>query len=104
MRNRIAVLIASLVCLLLGVVAASAQTPGQIATVAGGSPGSVFGPNSLGITVLTNISSVDAIAKRPLTGKFDGATGDLTNIGGVDLGAKATVFRYSGQVCFADQD
>jgi hypothetical protein len=38
------------------------------------------------------------------TGKFAGATGDLTNIGEVDLGAKATVFRYSGQVCFADQD
>jgi len=31
------------------------------------------------------------------TGKFAGATGDLTNIGEVDLGAKATVFRYSGQ-------
>ncbi len=36
------------------------------------------------------------------TGKFAGATGDLTNIGEVDLGAKATVFRYSGQVCFAE--
>jgi len=31
MRNRIAVAIASLVCMLLGVVAASAQTSGQIA-------------------------------------------------------------------------
>jgi len=38
------------------------------------------------------------------TGKFAGATGDLTNIGEVVLGAKATVFRYSGQVCFAEQD
>jgi hypothetical protein len=38
------------------------------------------------------------------TGKFAGATGDLTNLGEVDLGAKATVFRYSGQVCFAEQD
>ena len=38
------------------------------------------------------------------TGKFAGATGDLTNIGEVDLGAKATVFRYSGQVCFAEQN
>lgn len=38
------------------------------------------------------------------TGKFAGATGDLTNIGEVDLKAAATVFRYSGQVCFADQD
>lgn len=38
------------------------------------------------------------------TGKFAGATGDLTNIGEVDLKAAATVFRYSGQVCFAEQD
>ena len=38
------------------------------------------------------------------TGKFAGAIGDLKNIGEVDLAAQATVFRYSGQVCFADQD
>jgi hypothetical protein len=38
------------------------------------------------------------------TGKFAGATGDLKNIGEVDLAAQATVFRYSGQVCFAEQD
>jgi hypothetical protein len=38
------------------------------------------------------------------TGKFVGATGDLKNIGEVDLAAQATVFRYSGQVCFAEQD
>jgi hypothetical protein len=37
------------------------------------------------------------------TGKFAGATGDFTNIGEVDL-VKGTVFRYSGQVCFAEQD
>jgi len=37
------------------------------------------------------------------TGKFAGATGDFTTIGEVDL-VKGTVFRYSGQVCFADQD
>jgi len=37
------------------------------------------------------------------TGKFAGATGDITNIGEVDL-VKGTVFRYSGQVCFADSD
>lgn len=37
------------------------------------------------------------------TGKFAGATGDLTNIGEVDL-TSGTVFRYSGQVCFASQD
>ena len=35
------------------------------------------------------------------TGKFAGATGDFTNIGAVDLNAGHTVFRYSGQVCFA---
>jgi hypothetical protein len=38
------------------------------------------------------------------TGKFAGAIGDVTNIGEVDLGAQATVFRYSGQVCFAGQN
>jgi hypothetical protein len=38
------------------------------------------------------------------TGKFAGAIGDLKNIGEVDLAAQATVFRYSGQVCFAEQD
>ena len=37
------------------------------------------------------------------TGKFAGATGDISNIGEADLIA-GTVFRYSGQVCFADQD
>ena len=35
------------------------------------------------------------------TGKFAGATGDITNIGEADLIA-GTVFRYSGQVCFAE--
>jgi len=35
------------------------------------------------------------------TGNFAGATGDFTNIGEVDLNAGHTVFRYSGQVCFA---
>ena len=35
------------------------------------------------------------------TGKFAGATGDIINIGEVDLTA-GTVFRYSGQVCFAE--
>ena len=37
------------------------------------------------------------------TGKFAGATGDLTNIGEADLQA-GTAFRYSGQVCFAEPD
>jgi len=38
------------------------------------------------------------------TGKFAGAIGDMKNIGEVDLAAQATIFRYSGQVCFAEQD
>jgi hypothetical protein len=37
------------------------------------------------------------------TGRFAGATGDMTSIGEVDL-SNGTVFRYSGQVCFAPQD
>jgi len=37
------------------------------------------------------------------TGKFAGATGDLTSIGEADLVA-GIVIRYSGQVCFAEQD
>ena len=35
------------------------------------------------------------------TGRFGGATGDFNNIGAADLGTGRTVFRYSGQVCFA---
>jgi hypothetical protein len=46
-----------------------------------------------------------AVIKYPVhitggTGKFAGATGDLTSIGEVDLVA-GTVFRYSGKVCYA---
>ena len=37
------------------------------------------------------------------TGRFAGATGDLTNIGEADLQA-GTAIRYSGQVCFWEQD
>ena len=37
------------------------------------------------------------------TGKFAGASGDMTAIGEADL-IKGTAFRYSGQVCFAGQD
>jgi hypothetical protein len=49
-----------------------------------------------------------AVATYPLhisggTGKFDDATGDVTSIGEVDLSKNATVFRYTGQVCFAEQ-
>jgi hypothetical protein len=44
------------------------------------------------------------------TGKFAGATGDVSNIGEVllphapDTAGGTTVFRYSGHVCFADKD
>jgi hypothetical protein len=46
-----------------------------------------------------------AIVTYPLhltggTGRFAGATGDMNAIGEVDL-SNGTVFRYSGQVCFA---
>lgn len=34
------------------------------------------------------------------TGRFAGATGDMNSIGEVDL-VNGTVFRYSGQVCYA---
>jgi len=37
------------------------------------------------------------------TGRFAGATGDLTSIGEADLQA-GTAIRYSGQVCFAEQE
>lgn len=37
------------------------------------------------------------------TGRFAGATGDMNAIGEVDL-SSGTVFRYSGQVCFATRD
>jgi hypothetical protein len=38
------------------------------------------------------------------TGRFDGATGHIENIGEVDLNVGRTVFRYAGKVCFADHD
>ena len=38
------------------------------------------------------------------TGRFAGATGEFNNIGAADLGTGRTVFRYSGQVCFAESD
>ena len=37
------------------------------------------------------------------TGRFAGATGDMNAIGEADL-VKGTIFRYAGQVCFADPD
>jgi hypothetical protein len=38
------------------------------------------------------------------TGRFDGATGRLDNIGEVDLNVGHTVFRYTGKVCFAGRE
>lgn len=38
------------------------------------------------------------------TGKFAGARGDLHLIGEVNLNTGQTVFRYNGQVCFAEPD
>lgn len=38
------------------------------------------------------------------TGRFAGATGDFQSIGVGDLGTGQTIFRYSGQVCFAGDD
>lgn len=37
------------------------------------------------------------------TGRFAGATGDMNAIGEIDL-SSGTVFRYSGEVCFAKSD
>jgi hypothetical protein len=34
------------------------------------------------------------------TGRFEGATGQLQNIGSIDLTTQRTVFRYVGEVCF----
>ena len=34
------------------------------------------------------------------TGKFAGATGDITNIGEADLGTGCVVTRYIGQICY----
>ena len=37
------------------------------------------------------------------TGKYAGATGDMTSVGEVDL-TSGTVFRYTGEICFASGD
>lgn len=57
-------------------------------------------------TTLPLSQTLFAIISYPIhltggTGRFNGATGDLTAIGEVDL-SSGTVFRYSGKVCFAD--
>ena len=57
-------------------------------------------------TTLPLSQTLFAIISYPIhltggTGRFNGATGDLTAIGEVDL-SSGTVFRYSGKVCFAE--
>jgi hypothetical protein len=57
-------------------------------------------------TTIPVSQTVFAIVTYPVhikggTGKFAGATGDLSNIGEVDI-SSGTVFRYTGQVCFAE--
>ena len=67
-----------------------------------------FDPATATVVLVPPSQTMFAIVTDPVhlrggTGKFAGATGDLTNIGEVDL-SSGTVFRYSGQVCFAGQD
>ena len=67
-----------------------------------------FDPATATVVPVPTSQTLFAIVTYPVhltggTGKFAGATGDLTNIGEVDL-SSGTVFRYSGQVCFADAD
>ena len=38
------------------------------------------------------------------SGKFSGVTGDLNNIGEVDLNSGQIVLRYSGQICSSNHD
>jgi hypothetical protein len=57
-------------------------------------------------TTIPLSQSLFAIVTYPVhltggTGRFAGATGDINAIGEVDLSA-GTVFRYSGQVCYAE--
>lgn len=49
-----------------------------------------------------------AIVSYPITitggsGRFSGAHGQINNIGEVDLNTSHTVFRYTGEVCFAPE-
>jgi hypothetical protein len=59
-------------------------------------------------TTMPLSNSLFAVISYPVhlvggTGRFAGATGDMTSIGEVDLNA-GTVFRYTGQVCLAGSD
>ena len=57
-------------------------------------------------TTLPVSATLFAVVSYPVTitggtGKFAGASGQVTNIGEVDL-VKGTIFRYSGEVCFGE--
>ncbi len=56
------------------------------------------GPLGSGLLAITNYQ----LHISNGTGKFTGATGDLNLIGEVNLNSGQTVFRYTGQVCFAE--
>jgi hypothetical protein len=107
---------------LRGAVAASLLTPPQPGPMVGGVQTVIFNIQHHWVTESgDNIVFAPAVATTvPLsqtrfafisypaqiiggTGRFAGATGDLTNIGEADLQA-GTAIRYSGQVCFADRD
>ena len=75
-----------------------------------------------GDTILSEVATATAVAVAPGlyailnypvhitggTGRFAGARGDFNNIGAAELNPDGitgrTVFRYSGQVCFAEPD
>ena len=58
-------------------------------------------PTSLHIFGLTLPQPIQVIGG---TGRFDSATGSIGAFGSLDFVPGQTVFRYSRQVCFADQD
>jgi len=58
-------------------------------------------PGQLGILGLTLPQPIQVTGG---TGRFDGATGSIAAFGALDFPHGQTVFRYSGQVCFAEQD
>jgi hypothetical protein len=59
----------------------------------------VGGPQSTRFGVVTYTSHL-----KGGTGRFAGATGDLSNIGEADLATGQLVFRYTGTVCFAQKN
>jgi hypothetical protein len=71
-------------------------------------PGDTLNFDPATATTVPLSQTLFAIVTYPLhltggSGRFAGATGDINAIGEVDL-SNGTVFRYSGQVCFAAPD